>query len=418
VTVHKLEIERVAYGGEGVARLPDGKVAFVRGGLPGDVVDVEIHKEKKRFAKGLATKVVAAGEGRFTTACPHVDDVGHGCGGCHFQSAHYAFEWQWKAAAALDAFSRAARTPLDGVDIVRHSSPAPEGYRRRLRVHIDRRGTVGFFSSGSHFIAGPASDCLVAHPTLRRAAEVLKLRGPGTALLELDAGEEKVVVRAQVPRQPTPTLTAPIVGIELVSKESDPQSVGTLEFELDVRGQARTLRVGAFTQANARMNDVLVTSALMALDLSADERVLELYCGAGNFTLDIARQGGRVVAVDVGASAIEAGRAAAQRHGLTDRIQWEVGNLRRGLPELDGAFDAVLLDPPRSGAKDVAEAIAALACPKVVYVSCDAPTAGRDVGQLLQSGYTIERITLVDMFPRTSHVELVVALRRGASDPE
>lgn len=407
---HTVDIERVAIGGEGVAHLPNGKVAFVRGGYPGDAVDIEFDIEKKRFAKARATKIVTAGKGRTTPACAYVDAVGNGCGGCHFQAAHYVHSWDWKAAAALEAFCRAARIDPAGIEVLRCSSPAPDGYRRRLRVHIDAHGAVGFFRNGSHEIAGPARDCRVAHPTLRRAAEVLGLRGPGTALLELDASEDFAVVLAQVPPQTPGPLRAPITGLAIHSEGRAPVVFGETSFDVDVRGLRRTLPAGVFTQANAVMNEALVVQALSALGAQEGAQVLELYCGAGNFTLDIARQGAHVVALDVGPDAIEAGQAAARRHELADRISFGVANLRRGLPELQGRFDAVLLDPPRTGAKGVMDDIAALAAPTVVYVSCDPPTAGRDAGTLAKAGYTVARLALVDMFPRTSHVELVAQL--------
>lgn len=407
----QVEIVRLAFGGDGVAYLDDGRVVFVRGGLPGDTVEIEITKHKKRFAKAVATRVIAPGLGRRPPTCAYVDALRRGCGGCDFQAAHYVQEWTWKSEAALEAFCRNARIDQNGVDVQRFSSGQPVGYRRRLRVHLDGDGRVGFYGHGSHEIVGLGAECEVLHPVLRHAASVLGLRGPGTALMELDGDGDGVVVRAEVPPQPLPAPTPPIVGLEIVTRQGS-TAWGDTDFNLDVRSLRRHLPLGVFTQANARMNEVLIVRALTALDLQHGERVLELYCGAGNFSLDIARQGGHVVGFDVGADAVAAGNAAAAQHGLAGRVSLHHADLRKGVPPLDRPVDAVLLDPPRSGAKDVIPDLAQLSVPKIVYVSCDPATAGRDAAHLVESGYSCEHVSLVDMFPRTSHVELVALLRR------
>jgi 23S rRNA (uracil1939-C5)-methyltransferase len=417
---YTLTIERLAFGGGGVSHLPDGKVVFLRGGLPGDVVEAELTEEKKRFAHGRVLRLISGGDGRRESGCPSVGAVADGCGGCLFQACEYTQEWDWKSAAALDSFWRTAKSVSQGRDgsevpVIEHRAPAHSGYRRRLRLSLNEEGHLGFLGHGSHKIEGDIAQCAVAHPTLQEAARGLELKGPGTVLLELDANGESAVALAEVPRQDKPALSAPLTGLRMVHSRTV-SSVGTPWFHVDVDGMRRRLPVGVFTQANAAMNEVLVERTVAAMALVPGHNVLEFYCGAGNFTLSVARAGGTVRALDAGQEGLDAGRVAATENGVSESISFSRANLQHGVPSKvrKTAFDTILLDPPRTGAAAVIQYIGASHRGRVVYVSCDAGTAGRDVGRLLSAGFEVGQIDLVDMFPRTHHVEIIVTLQRPA----
>lgn len=428
--VDQVKIERLSFGGEGVGKLPGGKIVFVRGAFPGEVAKIEIHREKKSFARGEALEILSSETPRQSAPCPHAST----CGGCQFHEVSYEKEWSWTSQSALGAFSRAARTrdlpPLEEVP-----APSTTRYRRRLKLQVGHDGSTGFFQPGSHNLTA-VEDCLVAHHTLIQARNELApalVAFPGTLLLEMDQNETHAVALLQSHTSFPKTVRhfkhfwtqsqstrKTLQGLRLLppkAQPGDPRGVdlGNVTFTLVLDDISRTLEVGAFTQANPETNQRLMSLVHESLDPKPGDEILELYCGAGNFSLGIAAHGANLTGLEIGPTAIDAAKRASQNLPKeAPKPSFMVRNLQKGLPHKikTKPFNKVLLDPPRAGAQGAIQDLIHTGAERIVYVSCDPPTMGRDVGKLLKNGYRLERLIALDMFPRTYHVEMMGVLVR------
>jgi 23S rRNA (uracil1939-C5)-methyltransferase len=172
-----------------------------------------------------------------------------------------------------------------------------------------------------------------------------------------------------------------------------------------------------FIQVNARINRRLIVKALELLDLNGSERVLDLFCGLGNFTLPLATRAAHVTGIEGAAELIQAARANAERNGLSDRIELDVADLTESVAErawYRAGFDAVLIDPPRSGALEILPVVAGSGAKRVVYVSCNPATLARDAGVLVREhGFRLVSAGIADMFPHTAHVESIALFERN-----
>ncbi len=439
----RVTIERLAFGGDGVAHGQDGRVIFVRGALPGDEVEIEIVEDRPTFCRALTRAILTPSPDRVPAACPHDAQ----CGGCQLWPLPYGLSLDMKIDAALEAIRRVSKLALPEI-VERVAAPSDRRYRRRLRLHLDDAGRTGFFQASSRTLT-PAPDCLVAHPTLLAARDLLSphlgglgggalsrelARGGDRAHALLAVGRPQAALARLKPLWARPeALGAALAGIRVVGlgrNAPPPADLGQTRFEIALAGlppdasglprdpaPARELDVGAFTQANDAVNALLVDKVVEAMSPAPGDRVLELYCGSGNFSAALAARGASVRGLELDPRAVEDGRRCAERLGeIGERLDLSACDLSRGLPRgvaRAGAFDKVLLDPPRTGAREVIAGLIAVGAPRLVYVSCDPPTLGRDLGRLArEGGYRIEAMSVFDMFPRTYHVEVLATCVR------
>lgn len=424
--VVELDIERMAFGAEGIAHLPNGKVVFVTGGFPGERVLARVTDDRKGFARAEVAQVVSPHPSRVEPGCK----LQGSCGGCQFWALPYAQEWAWTSEAALDAFGRTSKLALPAT-VERFASPTEARARRRLRLKVGADGQTGFHEAGTHRLCA-VPDCLVAHQALLAARDELAPAlpgGEGHLLLELDADGGSVVALWQTDHQPR-ALSERVAallpkarhlkGVRLAPLEEDgsnPQrriDVGDPRFTIRVDGLPRVLEVGAFTQANEAINDRLVQHVTELLDPTPRDSILELYCGAGNFSLSLARLGAGLLGLELSQAAVDAARLAARQLTLAEgqRLAFQRRDLSFGIGPLRERFSAALLDPPRTGAKPVMRELVQMAPARVAYVSCDPPTLGRDAATLAQHGWRLARLAAFDMFPRTYHVEMAALFVR------
>jgi 23S rRNA (uracil1939-C5)-methyltransferase len=380
----ELRIETLTAGGDGLARAPDGRVVFVPFTAPGDRVRVAIGARRARFLRGVVIELLEAGPGRSDPLCP----VFGTCGGCDWQ--HLAYETQLEAKRTIlrDAIERIARLPVPGRFAFR-PSPAPYGYRSRARVSAER-GRVGFRRRRSHAVCA-VSRC----PVL---------------VSDLDAPLAALAAR---PDRPSGEWELSAGGAGSVSVASLPVRDSAAWVEVDCLGERLRVSAGSFLQANAALREPLAAAVREAAGYGA--LGLELFAGAGLFTLPLARRFERLVAVESHPGAVadlEENLAAA---GLGEveilaepvEVAFESGALAALRP------DAVVLDPPRTGLDAPArEGLARLAARRVVYVSCDPATLARDAAVLADAGYALTALEGFDLFPQTAHVEAVALLER------
>jgi tRNA/tmRNA/rRNA uracil-C5-methylase (TrmA/RlmC/RlmD family) len=401
-----LRIDGWAHGGRGVARL-DGKAVFVAGALPGELVEAEIHHDHKRYSEARVTRVVEPAEGRVAPPCPFVPD----CGGCDLQHAAPSLQRQLKTRVVREQLER-----LGGQDqpIVRPCrAVGPDlAYRSNIQVHSDPEGRLGFHRAGSHEVV-PIDRCLVATDDVNDL-----LAGVGTS-----GGATTVGLRANGPArtvilEPGPgAIEPPTVAADVQLLQPDGTAVGlrgTGELTETVRDITYRFGPTDFFQVNIDGAAAIVDTVLDVLGDVRGQLCWDLYAGVGLLTVPLALAGAEVVAVETAGSAVEHARANAEAAGVT--ITAEQGSVSEFVARpahVDDPPEVVVLDPPRDGAgRGVCEALADLAVPVVIYVSCDPASLARDVRTLTDRGYRLVEAIPLDLFPMTHHVEAVAHLAR------
>jgi len=422
-----LRLDGLAFGGDAVGRDADGRVVFVAGGAPGDLVEVRIGETKKNWARGEVVRVIEPGR-RIEPPCPYQST----CGGCPWMHVDVA--------AQLEAKQEIVERALAKSDAhVEPILPAPELYGYRRRAKMTARGpAIGFTGRRSHRVVD-VEKCIALDPRLDVAMQAARaslhgLIGDGGTLSGLVAADGKVhlTVESEGARAPE-TLAdhaAALLGRENIVGVGV-RAGGTRRFYGEARLELEPgmlASAAGFAQANAQQNRALRRLVLeWSLPGPADEqgelpRVLELYAGDGNFTCELVRRA-RVVAVegdaDGAARLVDNLRAAVPRVGAPSTNRWSVRPepsdlAARKLAQAGETFDVVVLDPPRAGAAECLESLVALAPARIVYVSCDPMTLARDVMRLEGLGYKAVRAQPVDMMPHTSHIEVVCLLERRA----
>jgi 23S rRNA (uracil1939-C5)-methyltransferase len=423
------EAEGVVRGGEA-----SGKTAFVAGALPGERVSFRRTSFHKSHDEATLVEVLEASPQRVTPRCAHFGV----CGGCALQHLD--------PMAQLAAKQKELAHNLERIGNVTPATWLPPllgpvwGYRRRARLssrYVAKKGRslVGFREKQGKYVADVTRCEVLAEPV---ASLVGKLGQMLTGMqrresipqieVSLSDGERVLVVRVLDPL-PEPDLDAlrdfeRDHGLRILLQPGGLDTIAPLTpgpVDLHYRLDEFDLRLdfGAtdFVQVNAAINARMVARAIELLEVGPGDRVLDLYCGLGNFTLPLARRAGAVVGVEGEAGLIERARANARRNGI-ENATFHVADLsvepEKAIPWLRGGYDKVLLDPPRVGAREVLSAVAHLAPHRVVYISCHTGSLARDLGVLTQThGFRLLAAGVLDMFPHTTHVESVAVLERA-----
>ncbi len=435
----ELTIESVDHEARGVAH-HEGKVIFVDGALPGEVVHAASTRKKAKFENAQVTRVVKASPSRVAARCPHYGV----CGGCSMQHADIPTQVALKQRVLEDNLKHIGKVQ-PGV-LLRAVHGPPWGYRYRARLGVRdvvKKGgvLVGFHEKRSSYVAD-IRECHVLPPRisalllpLRELVASLSLRDRLPQIeVALGSAVDVLVLRILAPLTPDDELNIKAfaerhqVQFWLQAKGPDtavpfwPLDAPALSYELPEFGIRMPFLPTDFTQVNQQINAALVSRALRLLDPQPDERIGDFFCGLGNFTLPIARTACEVMGVEGSSPLLARARENAALNGLASRTAFHAANLFEVTPEslaALGRFDKVLIDPPREGAMELCKALGALgaAAPsRIVYVSWSRATLARDAGLLVQEfGYVVQAAGLVIMFPHTSHVESIAMFERAAS---
>ncbi len=420
-----VRIDRLAAGGDGVGRI-GAKVVFAPRTAPGDQVEIEIIEERRTWCRARVLRVLAPGPGRAAPPCPAFG----ACGGCDWQHLSYPAQLAAKRSIVEDALRRIGR--LDPPPIAPTiASPLEFGYRHRARLHrAGRAGAAvfGFYRAGSHETVAIES-CPVLSPALNGVlgalAETGRRHPAGFACcneVRIDAGwdaakarvllrgarDEPAVLAGAAAR--TLEQAAAARGLRLLTAASEePLALGPGFDALVTTGEA-------FTQVNLRQNLRLVELAIALAAPAAGEEVLDLCCGLGNLSLPAAARGGRVTGIDLDDNAISQARENARRLGRAATFfRDDAGAAVRALAGAGRRFPLVLLNPPRTGAREAVAAIPALGPERVVVVSCDPATLARDAAVLGAAGYGLVTARPIDLFPQTAHAETVALFKRDST---
>ncbi len=446
-----LSIEKLIYGGDGLARTAagaDGRsmAVFVPFVLPGERVEAEIRQEKPGFARGSVAQLIEASPDRVEARCPYFRQ----CGGCHYQHIPYERQLGFKAGILRETLQRIAKIGLKS-EIRLHASP-PWNYRNRTRLQVQtapefppqtgktgRSGdpgfALGYFRFGSHEFL-PVCECPISSPLLNRVmARLLELRGLNcpTAVEEIelfaDAADERLLAWAFCGREADKgnllrwaealeRELPEISGVTFFSSRRRLEEESPMDLKSLAQSGAKAIRyrtksheyqvsAGAFFQANRYLLDELVS--IVTGNASGDV-ALDLYAGVGLFSVALARRFHHILGVE----------ASLTSHG--DFVQNVPANVKAAGARTEDYLrsrpvrnrpDIIVLDPPRTGAgKVVIRSLVELGAPRVRYVSCDPATLARDIAPLLADGYHIEEAHLFDLFPGTFHIESVMLLAR------
>jgi 23S rRNA (uracil1939-C5)-methyltransferase len=419
----ELDIDRLSYGPYGVGRM-DGKAIMVPRSAPGDRVVARIIESKERYSIGEIVKLITPSPLRQTPPCPYAGD----CGGCTWQHIGYPEQLKAKQQSVADALRRIGK--LDNFDLKPIiASPSAEHYRRRIRLQVSAVKRLGFYSSASHHVVEIDNCQIAAHPLNHVIAALrswLDQLATTVEHIEVSSGDEPgqtvVTVAANAPLSssdealcaklvdPANSIHGAIVhGNDWRKTWGDPSITVTLDDQLTLKLDADT-----FTQVNAEANRLMLIQLLNAGAFDKQDRVLELYAGAGNFTLPIAKRVGGITAVEGFRNAVTSGKLNGQRNAI-DNIHWTCAPVPRAVSQLKKQrvkFTKIVLDPPRTGAKGIESDIAALGAAMILYVSCNPTTLARDLAALSQHGYKLLFVQPIDFFPHTFHVESLAVMIR------
>jgi 23S rRNA (uracil1939-C5)-methyltransferase len=380
-----LAIEKLVYGGDGLARL-EGKVVFTPFVLPGEMVRADVHRIKNDLWRGRLLQVTEPSASRVTPPCPYFQR----CGGCHYQHADYALQLEQKAAILREVLRRVGKIEFEGE--IETIAGEPWGYRNRAQLHMEN-GRAGYFEHGSHKLCA-IDGCPIVSPALNDAISKLNAQLPQfrwlTGTVELFTNETDVQVNL-LDRVPAPSRAM----------------FDSLGADTPLEYDGFRVSRNSFFQVNRFLIHRLVDCAIGD---SEGESAVDLYGGVGLFAARLAEQFKKVTAVEPSRGAFR-----DLEHNIQQRstpIAAENKTAEDYLAGLNEKPDLILADPPRAGLGKLAvRELIRIAAPRVTLVSCDPATLARDLQGLLASGYRIEKITLVDLFPQTFHLETVVHLK-------
>jgi 23S rRNA (uracil1939-C5)-methyltransferase len=439
-----LKIEKLIYGGDGLARLPAdgdgrGKAVFIPFVLAGEKIEAALIESKSGFARARASAILEPSPHRVSPACPYFGR----CGGCHYQHASYEHQLEIKKEILRENLRRIAKIELQE-EIQTHPSP-PWNYRNRSRLQIRTKPdfALGYFRFASHDVL-PVEQCPISSPLINRGIAALWQSGraekgadgvreaeffanadDSRLLLELLCAPEAKRSAVRIWAEELCAAMPEIVGIVAFRERQKNVrelmvTVGASELTYHTRHAAYRVSAGAFFQTNRFLTDELIEIVAAG---AAGELALDLYAGVGLFSTALARDIRHIISVETSPSAagdLKYNQAVNGQPVQAETDEYLAGILDKSrdgggksLPQLPLKPDFVVMDPPRGGLGErVAHLLAGVGAPRVTYVSCDPATLARDLVPLLAAGYRLQEVHLVDLFPQTYHLESVVKLAR------
>lgn len=426
-------IESLDQEGRGIAHL-DGKVIFIEGAITGEQVTYNAYRKKPSFELAKVDKIYKQSYMRVQPKCVHFDL----CGGCSMQHLD--------ARAQVAAKQRILEDNLERIGRVKPESIMPPiygetwGYRQRARLsvrHVIKKGKtlVGFHEKSSRYVAD-MQHCEILTPKIAKLLPLLAQMNEGLSIrddlpqIEVAVGEhvDVLVLRIMKPLSPTDEVQikqfADLHKVQFWLQTKGPETVvpfypldaPALTYSLPEFGITMPFSPIDFTQVNSTLNRLMMSRAMRLLSPQKGERIADLFCGLGNFTLPIARSGAQVVGIEGSASLLQRAAKNAALNGLEGNTEFSVMNLfemnEEVLAKL-GHFDKMLIDPPRDGAFELVKSLGNNAPQRIVYVSCNPATLARDAEVLVHhKGYVLKAAGVMNMFPHTSHVESIALFER------
>ncbi|MDP1593851.1 MAG: 23S rRNA (uracil(1939)-C(5))-methyltransferase RlmD [Gallionella sp.] len=429
VTIESLDQE-----GRGIAHA-DGKVIFIEGALTGEIVSYASYRKKPAFELAQMTTLHRAASIRVEPKCAHYGV----CGGCSMQHLDTRVQVAVKQRILEDSLARIGRVKPESILPAIYGQSW--GYRERARISAKyvikkEKMLVGFHEKRSSFVAD-MQNCEILAPKIAGLIQPLAALIAGLSIrdklpqIEVAVGEnvDALVLRVMAPPSTEDEAALRAFADEhtvqfwLQSKGPEtivpfyPLDAPALSYSLPEFGITMPFAPSEFTQVNSELNRVMISRAIRLLAPQANERIVDFFCGLGNFTLPIARSGAQVLGVEGSDALVKRAAQNAITNDLSGNTEFQAMNLfemDEALLAAMGKFDKWLIDPPRDGAMELVKSITPEIAPRlIVYVSCNPATLARDAFELVQRGYTLKSAGVMNMFPQTSHVESIAVFERG-----
>ncbi len=400
----ELTLHGMAHGGSAVGR-HEGKAIFVPYAIPGERITARLTEEHKRYAFAEGVRLLAPSPHRVTPRCAHFGPKG--CGGCHFQHIAYEAQLEYKRDVVADQLQRiggfSAPTVLPTLP-----SPQPWHYRSHATFHVNAEGRLCFVGAKPPALV-PIEVCHILRTELLELLALLDLDVPTLERVRLQVGsasdDRMIVLSTRDDSVPELLADLPVSVNFLLSDNVPFNLIGASHVRYRVRGRTFRVTAGGFFQVNVPMAERLVEVVLERLALRQDETVLDLYAGVGLFTAFLAERAALVTSVESYPPSVSDADVNLAAFDNVDLIE---GAVEAVLPALSAPYDAVVLDPPRSGIDvRVVDALGAMRPQRIVMVSCEPSTLARDARRLVRKGYQLVSVQPLDMFPQTYHVESV-----------
>jgi 23S rRNA (uracil1939-C5)-methyltransferase len=402
-----LQLEKLAYGGDAMGRLPDNRAVFVPFGLPGERVRVRLVEERKNFARGEIVAILEPSPDRITAKCRHFGE----CGGCHYQNLPYEKQLQAKTDILIDQLQRIGKIGNPPVKPM-VACPNPWNYRNHVQFSLGENGRLGFQAPNSNKVI-PIDECHLPEPAINGLWPQLEFE-PGMDIervsLRLGMDDDPMLVlESDSPEPPELEIEA---GISIAHVYEGNMVVIAGSDHILMRVLDRDFKVSAasFFQVNTVMAGKMVEHLLDRLPISQSATLLDVYCGVGLFSAFLAPKCGRVIGIESSESACEDFTVNLDEF---DNVELYEDEAEAVIPRLEAKPDIVLVDPPRVGLdKTVVDGILKLSPSLIAYVSCDPSTLARDAARLITGGYKLKEVTPFDLFPQTYHIESISIFER------
>jgi 23S rRNA (uracil1939-C5)-methyltransferase len=416
-----LEIDSLSYGPYGIGRY-QGKAVMIPNTAPGDTAVARVIESKERYAVAELLRLNSSSPARQSPPCPYVGE----CGGCSWQHVLYQTQLKAKEQSVEDALRRIGK--LQDFDLRPIIPSANEyHYRRRIRLHLDTDRRLGFYHASSHRLVeidacliavDPLNDCIDAIRdwvrNIRGSLEYVEIisgdRAGEVVIVAKSTGDfssnDEIVCRLLLEKEPG------IRGLILAGRAWRRVWGETRISIFTEEGIRLRAEADVFTQVNPEGNRRILSELLAMGDFTNHDRVLELYSGAGNFTLSVAKRVREIVAVEAFRPSITDGKLSSQLNGIGN-IHWVCNRVPAAVERLKKRgeqYSKIILDPPRAGAKGIEGHLGSFAAEKILYVSCNPTTLARDLAAFTRHRYKLALVQPIDLFPHTFHVETLALM--------
>jgi 23S rRNA (uracil1939-C5)-methyltransferase len=398
--IFEVILDRLAYGGDALGRLPDGRAVFVPFGLAGETVRIRVVEEKRGHVRAELLEILVPAAERIPARCPHFGV----CGGCHFQNLAYPEQLKAKQSILEDQLRRIGkidRPPLRPIV----ASLQEWNYRNHVQFHLTEDGRLGYVGARGESVV-PIMECHLPETAISELWPQLAF-DPGMSLerigLRQGYGDDLMLV---LESEQTPEMELE-AGLSVVHLNGEDAFViaGEEHLVIQVAGRDFHLSAASFFQVNTSMAEKMVEHLLAILPVGPGDTLLDVYCGVGLFSAFFAPRVGRLIGIELSGSACA---DFALNLDEFDNVELFEAAAEQVLPSLGLHPAAAIVDPPRAGLdRQALEALAALDPQRIAYVSCDPATLARDAARLMAAGYRLEQVTPFDLFPQTYHIESI-----------
>jgi 23S rRNA (uracil1939-C5)-methyltransferase len=401
---YDVKLHTFTYGGEVLGRLPDERAVFVPFAIPGEVVRMHLVEEKERYARGELLEVLQPSPERIEARCRHFLT----CGGCHYQHMRYEHQLAAKTEVLRDQMKRIGR--LEDVPLTPAiTSPQPFTYRNHIQFHPTLQGALGFVDAWGKQVI-PIQECHLPVPSINAVWPLLDLEGTsGIERVSLrqgaDEGDLLIMLESSDPQPIDLSVDELPVSVVYLGPGGSMVLAGSDHVIMEVLGRPLRVSAGSFFQINTPVAEAMVEHLLKELVLTSETCLVDAYCGVGLFSAFFAERVGQVIGIEASSQACE--DYVVNLDEFENAVLYEAP-AEEVLTSVSFNPDIIVVDPPRAGlARKAMDGLLTQGAPQLVYISCDPATLSRDAKRLLNGGYRLRQVTLVDLFPQTFHIESI-----------